>query len=93
VFHCRHTVIIVLYLTSHSCESLTERVIKLGLRLVDYLSTNSLLNFFQIAYIKHSTETENLSVRDRDLIKQIFAVFGERLTPLTAFINCYVLLN
>jgi len=48
-------------------SKLTERVVKLCL--VDYLSTNNLLNSFQSACIKHhSTETTLLSVDD-DVIK------------------------
>jgi len=64
------SVIIVLYLTSHSkrwpisfLSKLTERVVKL--RLTDSLSTNNLLNSLQSTYIKHhSTETTRLSVHD-----------------------------
>jgi len=44
-------------------SKLTEKVVKL--RLVDFLSTNNLLNSFQSAYIKRrSTETTLLSVHD-----------------------------
>jgi len=50
-------------------SKLTERIAKL--RLVDYLSTNNLINSFQSAYIKHhSTETTRLSVND-DIIRVI----------------------
>jgi len=61
-------VVIILYLASF-LSKLTERVVKL--RLVEYLSTNSFLNSFQSAYIKHHyTETSLLSVHDR-IIKAI----------------------
>jgi len=54
------SVIIVLYLTSHSCLNSLKKVVKL--RLADHLSTNNHLNSFQSAYIKnHSTETTYLS--------------------------------
>jgi len=54
------------------------RVVKL--RLVDYLSTNNLLNYFQSAYIKHhSTETTLLSVHDH-IIK---AMSHQQVTCLT----------
>jgi len=59
-------------------SKLTERVVKL--RLVDYLSTNNLLNSFQSAYIKHhSTETTLLSVQDH-IIK---AMSHQQVTCLT----------
>jgi len=54
--------VIVVYI-SPLMSKLTERVVKL--RLVDYLSTNNLLNSFQSAYIKHhSTESTVLSIHD-----------------------------
>jgi len=59
-------------------SKLTERVVKL--RLVDYLSTNNLLNSFQSAYIKHhSTETTLLSDHDH-IIK---AMSHQQVTCLT----------
>ena len=59
-------------------SKLTERVVKS--RLVDYLSTNNLLNSFQSAYIKHhSTETTLLSVHDY-IIK---AMSHQQITCLT----------
>jgi len=59
-------------------SKLTERVVKL--RLVDYLSTNHPLNYFQSAYIKHhSTETTLLSVHDH-IIK---ATSHQEVTCLT----------
>jgi len=48
-------------------SKLTEKAIKL--RLVDYLSTNNLLNSFQSAYIKHhSIETTLLAVHDHEQV-------------------------
>ena len=59
-------------------STLTERIVKL--RLVDYLSTNNLINSFQSAYIKHhSTETTLLSVHDHI----IQAMSHQQVTCLT----------
>ena len=59
-------------------SKLTERIVKL--RLVDYLSSNNLINSFQSAYIKHhSTETTLLSVHDH-IIK---AISHQQVTCLT----------
>jgi len=59
-------------------SKLTERIVKL--RLLDYLTTNNLINSFQSAYIKHhSTETTLLSVHDH-IIK---AISHQQITCLT----------
>jgi len=59
-------VIIVLYLTSYSCQTSLKEYLYYVL-LIAYLSTNSMISSFQSAYIKHdSTETTFLSVHDRN---------------------------
>jgi len=63
-------------------SKLTKRVVKL--RRFDYLSTNSLFNSFQTAYIKHhSTETTLFSVHDH-----IYPQSYDTSTSLTLFELC-----